>query len=121
MKIREYKPEDYDKVKDLAEKHNLNLPSEGKIILAEDDEGRIVSFINFRMVLFIEPFVSENPLAGKKLFDEAEKRIKEGNLRIVRCFTDVNNKELLEKLGFYEINELLVPFEKNYYSSEVKK
>jgi hypothetical protein len=116
MKIRDYIESDFEKVKELAERNGLSFPSEGKIILAEDDNGEIKSFINVRLVTFIEPMASENPVIGKKLFDYVEKKIKEKGIKIIRCFAEEKNVNLFKKLGFYECFGDHKILEKNFYS-----
>jgi hypothetical protein len=119
MKIRDYIDSDSEKVKELAERNSLSLPAEGKIIIAEDDNGEIKSFVNVRLVTMIEPMVSENPVIGKKLFDYVEEKIKGSGIKILRCFAEEKNVNLFKKLGFYECFGDHKILEKNYYS-EVK-
>lgn len=98
----------------LAKKHNLNFPSEGKVFVCEDSEGKIKACTNVRMVLFIEPFIAEDPISGKRLWDFVEKKIKENKVRIIRCFARKENIELYEKIGFYKIFSDHISMEKNF-------
>lgn len=117
MKIRDYIPEkDYEQVKKLAEKYKLNIPKDGKIIIVENNNGEIKSFVNLRLVLYAEPFVSESPIYGKELWDYIEKKIEEKGIKIIRCFTKGKNLELFKKLGFYEAFGDQTALEKNFYS-----
>ncbi len=103
MTIREYKIEDSEQIKDLAMKYNLNLPADGKIIVAESSLGKIVGFVCVRLVPMITPFVSENSLMGKQLFDYIENKLKEKNYPLIQCYVEEKNRGLLEKLGFCRI------------------
>ena len=87
MKIREYIETDYERVKEFTERNGLSFPAEGKMLIAEDDNGEIKSICGVRYVLFIEPSISGHPVYGKKLFDHIEKKIKEDGVPI-----EVQNK-----------------------------
>lgn len=115
MKIRDFILEDTEQVQALCERYGFGFPTEGKIIVAVDETGVIKSFINMRLITYVEPFVADSPFAGKELWDYVEGKIKEGNLPIVRCFTDEKNKSLFERLGFYEVFKNQLSLEKNYY------
>jgi N-acetylglutamate synthase-like GNAT family acetyltransferase len=116
MKIREYIETDYERAKEFAERNGLSFPKEGKMLIAEDDNGEIKSILNVRLVTMIEPMISENPVIGKKLFDYVEEKIKGKGIKIIRCFSGEKNIELYEKLGFYECFENHKILEKNFYS-----
>jgi len=115
-KIRDYILEnDSSKIKEFSEKYGLFVPEEGKIIIAEDNNGEIKAIANLRYVLMIEPFISENPMTGKKLFDWIENKIKEAGIKIIRCYANDKNAGLFKKIGFYEVFENHKILEKNYY------
>lgn len=114
MTIRGYVDSDYQEIKALAEKYNINLPIEGKVIVAVDDNNKVVSFMIMRGIMMIEPFIGENSLANKHLFDKFEWLMNISDVKIVRCNIEKKNIKLLEKLGFYRVFEKHVQMEKNY-------
>ena len=115
MRTRDYKVEDFEQVKSLAEKHGLNLPSDSKIIVAESNTGKIEGFVALRSVLMIEPMVSENPIVAVKLWNYVEEKIKKGGIKVVRCFADTKKEKTYKKVGFYRIFKKMLFLEKNYY------
>lgn len=94
--------EDTEQVKALCEKYKINMPTEGKIIVVEEN-GIIKSFVCMKYVMMISPFVSESPVYSKWLYNFLEERIKENNIPIVECFIEKHNEGLLNKLGFQRI------------------
>lgn len=118
MIVRDAKPEDQEQIEELAKKYGLDLPSEGKIVVAETDEGEIKAFVNLRSVIFVEPFVAENPMLGKKLWDYLKYKSNEGGIKIMRCFAKTENQKLYEKLGFYEIFNDMKAMEINFWKGD---
>jgi len=115
MKIRDYSPIDFDEVKKLSDKYNIPLPNDGKMLVAQDDSGKIVGFIIARAVLMIEPMVCENSLAAKELFDSLEWWINtQKEIHLLRAFIKPKHKGLLEKLGFKRQYEKHLIMEKIY-------
>lgn len=115
MKIRDYEVKDYDTVKALVEKHKLNFPTGGKLIVAETNSGKVEAFANIRPVYMIEPLVCENPLMADKLWGHIVKKSREGNVKILRCFVQQKHIKLLKRIGFYEIFKKHIPVEINFY------
>ena len=113
--IRQAKEEDLTQVRELAEKHKLPLPAEGNLIVAVTVSGKVEAFANIRPVFTIEPFVCENSLAGKKLWDYIENRTRKSSIKILRCFIEQKNEKLLKKLGFYRIFKKSLTMEINFY------
>lgn len=103
MKIRERRSEDTRQIIALAERHQMDIPEGGKLILAENDKGEIKAMVNVRLVMMIEPFISESPAASVKLWNDVEAKIKEKGIRLVRCFTDGKNEKLFNKVGFFRV------------------
>lgn len=108
---------DNEQIEKLAEKHGLNLPGEGTVIVAENKEGEITAFVNIRAVLMIEPFVSDTPFASEKLWEHIQTKTQLGGFKILRCFAQERHISLFEKLGFYRIFEKHIPMEINFYKS----
>jgi len=117
---RPAKPEDYEQINKLSEKHNIDLPNEGKLIVLEDN-GEIKAFVNIRPVLFVEPFISESPIATIKLWGYIKKKFIDGDIKILRCFAQKKHKKFYEKLEFYEIFNDYVSMERNFYKELSKK
>jgi len=117
MIVRKAKDKDMGRIKQLAEKNNLSLPDEGLVVVVEADD-KIEAFANIRAVLMIEPFVSENPIASKKLWEHIKTKTQLGGFKILRCFAQEKDKNLFGKLGFYRIFEKHIPMEINFYKSK---
>lgn len=117
MQIREATIEDIPRLKELAEKYGLNLPDfgDGTIVLAESNEGKITDFIMIRGVYFLEPVVSENPLALNKLWKYVNDKSVEKGVKILRCFAQPKDVSLLKRIGFYRIFKKHIPMETNFY------
>lgn len=115
MRIRDAKIEDLEQIEELAKKHDLGLPSEGKIIVAETEDGKIEGFVNLRSVVMIEPFICENPLAANKLWEYVKDKSEKGNVKIIRCFAQPKHESLFKRLGFYGIFTKEIPLEINFY------
>ena len=103
MIIRYYKNTDEDQIQELAKKNGILVPEEGLLIVAEDNSGKIVGFINLRYVPMIEPLICGNPLAGRKLLDEAEMILKVNNQQVMRAIVGDEVRDLAVKDGFYEV------------------
>jgi hypothetical protein len=114
LTIKQYNPNDFDKITEYAESKGFNLPPEGILYIAED-KGEIKGLCNIRFVAMIEPFISDSPQVSKQLFDNMEFMLRQNNVKIVRAFTKDVNDGLLKKLGFYKIKEDENFYEKNYY------
>lgn len=114
MKIREFKTEDLEQLVGLAQQHNLLLPPDGMVNVAEDNEGNAVGMMLVRMVPMIEPFICTNPLIGKKLFDTTIQQLArtDGYRGVIRCNANKKDVELYKKLGFYEVFNNCVIMEK---------
>jgi N-acetylglutamate synthase-like GNAT family acetyltransferase len=107
MTIRKYIDGDFEQIKKLAVSYNLNLPEFfSNCYVAVDKDDKIIAFAVIRYVPMIEPFISDNSLAGKRLFDMMIKELKENKMNLVcRCNIEPENKDLLEKLGFEQVFE----------------
>lgn len=113
MIYRDFEENDTQQIKDLCGKHKIGEPKLAHIIVAEEGK-RIVGFIALKNVVFIEPMISENPIASKKLFVLAERVLEENKIRTVRCFCKINKKKLYSKVGFQQVFEDQIIMEKNY-------
>lgn len=103
MIIRDFQIPDLDQVLELANNYNLSIPNDAKILVGQDSNNEIKAVVGLRNILNISPFISKNPIIGKKLFDYVDNLIKANNYPLVQCVTNPQNKKLFEKLGFKEI------------------
>jgi N-acetylglutamate synthase-like GNAT family acetyltransferase len=115
MIVRDAKEEDLDQIKKLADKNGITIPNEGKLIVAETTTGAIVGFVNIRPVFMIEPFICDNPFGSRKLWEHIQRKSKEGQVKILRCFAQEKHLGLFKKLGFYRIFQKHIPLEINFY------
>ena len=114
MNVRFYKPEDEEAVKEFSVRHKISFDLGNRIIvLVEDDEKNIKGVGAIRSVAFIEPLISEHPIATYKVYDTLMQLLKKLNQPIVRCITGVENKRLFEKIGFEEVFQDQIIMEKN--------
>jgi len=113
MRIRQYQANDIEQCFKLGVKYNINLPNDGSVMVAQDDSGNVKAFMIVRPIIIIEPFISENPLAGKKLFESFIEALKlTSPYKMIRANIDPENKQLLEKLGFDQVFEDKIQMEK---------
>jgi hypothetical protein len=103
MIIRDYTKTDEDSIRDLAKKYDIFIPDDGSVLIAEDDNGKIVGFVLVRSVTMIEPFITENPLAGKKLLDELMLQLKVKQVPIVRGVVSDEHLNIAERYGFAKV------------------
>lgn len=112
MKLREATLQDMPELKDMALKYEIDFPEDARILIAENDEGEIKAFAALRPMVQITPFISENPLIGKKLFDHMQDYLQSFHYPMVQCFTDPENKDLFTKLGFQQVFDDKIIMEK---------
>lgn len=105
MIIRYYKKEDEQQIQELAKKHNILLPDEGMMMIAEDSDGKIVGILNLRQVAMIEPLIADNPMAGRKMLDEMVMFLKTTRQSIVRAIVGDEVRDLALKDGFEQVFE----------------
>lgn len=83
----------------FAEEKNLSLPTDATFLYAKDKNNKIKSLIVLRKIFMIEPLISENHIATKKLLDLIFD-YQESNKIIIRAFIKKEKLSLAEKLGF---------------------
>lgn len=113
MNIRESKIEDVEQIKALCKKYGLEISREAKVIVAENNYGKITGFIAIRPVIFIEPMICENPIASVKLWKYVKDKLTDGGVGITRIFIKKKYYNLLKKLGFKRIFNKEIPMEIN--------
>lgn len=115
MIIREYKAEDLEQLITLAQQHNLLLPPNGMVNVAEGSDGQIKGMMLIRLVPTIEPFICTNPVTAKKLFETTMEQINQvmKDHNIIRCYVKPEHVDLFSKFGFYKVFENNIIMERN--------
>lgn len=95
---------DLPQIKELCERNSVSVPLINWCFVAEDDD-KIIGYVNAGVVGFIESFVTENSVAGLRLFSmiDGVLRINQVNPTIAGVINPEAGKELV-KLGFEKIN-----------------
>ena len=83
----------------FAEDMYLSLTTDATFVYAKDKNIDIKSLIVLRKIFMIEPLISENHIATKKLLDLIFD-YQESNKIIIRAFIKKEKLSLAEKLGF---------------------
>lgn len=113
MVYRQYNKEtDYDQVMELCMKNKIMFPHEGSLNVAVDNNGIIKGILGVKLNIYLEPLISENPMAAVKLFTYAIKAIKDLGAKQVRLLCSSTKKELYKKVGFYQIEDGKIIMEK---------
>jgi len=106
-------PEDYEQISKLCCKNDIAFPRNSHVIVAEHS-GVIVGLVGVKTEVFIEPLISENPIAAVKLFDRIEAAVKLSGAKRVRCLTDLSHEDLFTKAGFITIENSKILMQKEY-------
>lgn len=93
IKCRLYTPDDFEKVDKFLEKHSFPFPSDNQfLVIAEDENGNIISICGLKQQWKIEPLIAENPFAGNNLL-----RIIEGiaiGQGITKLYAEIPNENV---------------------------
>lgn len=111
MIYREYiEQTDYEQVKALCDKHGLPFPHNTTLRVAVNESGKIEGLLGTQIRVFIEPLISENPIAAVRLYEQAVQVIKKIGANSIRCICNSEKKGLYEKVGFNQIenNKILM-------------
>lgn len=97
-----------DELKQYAETKGIFLPDEATFLFAKDKSNKIKSLIVLRKIFMIEPLISDNHIATKKLLDLVFDYQNNNNI-IIRAFIKKNKLKIAEKLGFtHEFKEHII-------------
>ena len=113
MKNRYYIPGDEEQVKKLCEAEDIDVPKDAMVMVAEDNEGKIVGLCGIKLEPYFDPFISHNSIAAIKLFlnmMNAYKKIV--NKKYIRCVCNPEYEKLYNKVGFMRIDENKITMEK---------
>lgn len=100
-----------DNITAFLEKHGMSISDETVPFIAEQD-GEIKAVVGIRNVAFIEPLVSENPMAGLNLALMTEQIIKENGQGIIRIICNKDKEKLFSRFGFVKQFENQIVMEK---------
>lgn len=119
MNYRFYKQEDYEKIKELCQKHNLNFPYDNQIlVVAEDDRKEIIGVGGIRVDYVFNPLISENnPLVANNLVRIIEGILMAQGIKRIRAEVETDNGRHighLEKFGFEIIEKSKIILHKLY-------
>lgn len=88
-----------EELEQFAKEKNLFLPENAIFLYAKDESNNLKSLIVLRKIFMIEPLISENHRATKKLLDLVFD-FQEKNNVVIRAFINKNILKVAEKLGF---------------------
>ena len=95
---------DVEEIKEYCDKNGFKFPESNSLYISRNENGVINGITGLEIVIKIEPFISDNPIVAKKLYDKILTILQEQNIKKVECFTPDTNKskvhKLFEKLGF---------------------
>lgn len=111
MNYRLYEARDKQQVEKLCKKHNIDLPVDSVIYVAEN-EGNVVGIAGIMVEGWIEPLISENPVSSVKLYERTIKELKLLGFRRVRIICDQKFEKLYNKVGFKKIGTGKILMEK---------
>lgn len=119
INYRFYKQEDFEKVKELCQKHNLNFPYDNQIlVVAEDDRKEIIGVGGIRVDYVYNPLISENnPLVANNLVRIIEGILMAQGIKRIRAEVETDNERHighLEKFGFEIIEKSKIILHKLY-------
>ena len=106
-------PEDYEQIRELCCKNDIAFPRNSHVIVAEHG-GVIVGLAGVKTEVFIEPLISENPIAAVKLFDRIEAAVKLSGAKRVRCIASLENEDRFVKVGFTTVENNKIIMQKEY-------
>jgi hypothetical protein len=102
---------DKKKIDTFLEKHGMSISDKAVSLIAEYN-GEIKAVLGIRNVAFIEPLVSENPIAGLNLVMSAEQIIKDNGQGIIRIICKEEREKLFNRWGFEKQFENQIIMEK---------
>jgi len=118
IKTRLYKADDYKKVDKLCEKYDMPFPGNNQfLIVAEDDEGKIVALCGLKQQWKIEPLIAENPFSANNLLRLVEGiAIGQGIKTLYAEIPKENEKHINHAIkdGYKIVTNNRILLEKNY-------
>ena len=110
MRYRWFEEKDGESIKFLCDKNQIALPHPESSILVAEDEGQIEGFAGLVNLTFLEPLISDNPIAAVKLFDLIQGILINQKIKNLYCYCDPDKRELFEKAGFsvFQENKILM-------------
>ena len=101
MKYRSFQEKDFEDIKLLCEKNNIDLPYRNSfVIIAENENGQIVGFGSIANLAFIEPLISDNPVVAVNLYNQLLGVAMNQGIKEIFCYCNEKREELYNKAGF---------------------
>ena len=101
MKYRSFQEKDFDDIKLLCEKNNIDLPHRNSfVIVAENNNGQIVGFGSIANLAFIEPLISDNPVVAVNLYNQLLGVAMNQGIKELYCYCNEEREEVFNKVGF---------------------
>jgi len=102
MNYRIYERQDQQQVEALCRKYHIALPFDSVVYVAEQD-GKIIGIAGIMVEGWIEPLISENPVASVKLYKRTIKELELLGFNKVKIMCDPKYEKLYNKVGFKRI------------------
>lgn len=103
MVVKLAKLVDAPKIQEYCDKHGFYFPTAKSLYVVWQEE-KIIGIAGLELIVKIEPFIADNPIAAKKLYEQLIQLLKDQDIKSVECFSTnaklTNVKALFEKLGF---------------------
>jgi len=100
----EAKNEDAQDILEYCRKNGFKFPESSCLYISRNKDGKINGLTGLEIVIKIEPFISDNPIVSKRLYNKIMNVLVSQNVNKIECFTDdvrlPKVKKLYEKLGF---------------------
>lgn len=114
MIYRLAKIEDVEQIDALCKRENLALPQDGTTYVA-DDNGKIIGFISFTPIHFVNCFVSDSAIASNVLYEKMSSVLEAvGAKRVMMIAQNSNIEDLALTKEFVFTNEVVNVMEKKY-------
>lgn len=112
MNYRLAKIEDVEQIDSLCKRENIASPFDGTTIVAEDYD-KIVGFINFSQIAFVNGFVSDNSLSSNVLYEKMATVLEMlGTKRVMIFPKNEEIEKLADRKGFKVTNKSVNTMEK---------
>lgn len=116
-KIRLYRNEDEQKVREFLQKYKTAFPTKGTMLIDFNEHGEILGVCGVKTETFIEPLIAENAMTAHTLGKTAEGiALGNGALTVRAAVPGENGKHInqLEKDGYEILDKNVTILEKSY-------
>ncbi len=95
--------EDKERIQEFCNEHSFKFPESNSLYICESD-GEIKALGGLEIVVKVEPFISDSPAAGRRLYDYIIDTAVKNDVKKLECFVPDYKlpkvKNLYNKLGF---------------------